>query len=967
MTSRYRPVSPPGRRLVPPERSSTGHVGYSYDPYQSRSARETYVTPRTSGDRVIPISSETYVNGVLLSNGWSNASYDPYDTHRRRSTLTDDIEPPYWKSTPSSATGSSSYLRPAVIHNAAETPSSNLSRLPPKNDRDYYVTSAKSGSKHEHKRVYSIDDGRPARLIGETDRDGRKRDDYERGIQTTSGGPSRGYHLSGPVGKQSDGERNDGYEYTDPRGMYRDTEPRWRPRRGSVDAASSRERPTSMIEGFGPKSSRKELGPPPTTRGLDKLNTGISRNGSLRDPVRSPMRYRDKNYGSYSEDDMYAIPPRMPPARQHPAAYDDFREPYSPRVDDYEYNERRDPGMSSRRFEDTDVASRGFGIRPDIDDTIRRDEISDRRSVYPTEPVAAASARRDYLPDTFRDEPRRDQDWREQERARDRERDSVRGWDRNFVPERERQVVSERERQIPREREKDYDDDRKPRDRDYQRDHERDVNYEDDRRTRDKPKERNHDQDRRNLRSDDRRPKEEHHHGAEVLGALAAGTAAYGAREVYDRHKRDKPQDSENAQEADRRDRKDRKTRSPERDEFGERLNRERPRDAEDINRKARSPERSGARDLSVHDQPREAEDTNDRDRKDHKASSSNSAEPREMLHHEVAQEVTDVSERGVDRNRDSKQRKALSPAEGEVRKRNYVEKDEPMDKFDRLGPQPVGSVDPDEEYRRRVQMEMQSAKQRRPKAADIDEDSDKERRRRARDERPSPGREEMSEQREPHGEDVNRRDERHSVPVDNDDSMALAPYEGQHESILAEPLMGEPAEIAETKESRIRIVEPPREKELPKGILRKPTQKFPEDLNPIREGVAPLKDATKKGIPVGARWTKIDRRLVNPEALDEVKERYEERQDCVIVLRVLTKEDIQKFADRTKEIRGMIQSEPNTRRVLASNILHLLVLTAIQDERYDREHRDGRHHKQRDHDAADDSDDTDAEKDKTR
>jgi zinc finger CCCH domain-containing protein 13 len=69
---------------------------------------------------------------------------------------------------------------------------------------------------------------------------------------------------------------------------------------------------------------------------------------------------------------------------------------------------------------------------------------------------------------------------------------------------------------------------------------------------------------------------------------------------------------------------------------------------------------------------------------------------------------------------------------------------------------------------------------------------------------------------------------------------------------------------------------------------------------------VAPLKDPTKKGIPPSARWTKIDRRLVNPQALEELQERFEERLDCVIVLRVLTKEEIQKFADRTAKIRGM-------------------------------------------------------------
>ena len=44
---------------------------------------------------------------------------------------------------------------------------------------------------------------------------------------------------------------------------------------------------------------------------------------------------------------------------------------------------------------------------------------------------------------------------------------------------------------------------------------------------------------------------------------------------------------------------------------------------------------------------------------------------------------------------------------------------------------------------------------------------------------------------------------------------------------------------------------------------------------------------------------------LVNPAALEAAHERYEERSDYVIVLRVLSKEDIQKFADKTKEIRG--------------------------------------------------------------
>jgi hypothetical protein len=105
-----------------------------------------------------------------------------------------------------------------------------------------------------------------------------------------------------------------------------------------------------------------------------------------------------------------------------------------------------------------------------------------------------------------------------------------------------------------------------------------------------------------------------------------------------------------------------------------------------------------------------------------------------------------------------------------------------------------------------------------------------------------------------------------------------------------------------------VQIVAPPKEAPpAPKGILRKPTEKFPEDPEPIREGVAPHKSQLKgKDIPPNARWTKIDRRLVNPQALEDAKERFEERLDCVIVLRVLTKEDIQKLADRTRKIREM-------------------------------------------------------------
>ena len=111
-----------------------------------------------------------------------------------------------------------------------------------------------------------------------------------------------------------------------------------------------------------------------------------------------------------------------------------------------------------------------------------------------------------------------------------------------------------------------------------------------------------------------------------------------------------------------------------------------------------------------------------------------------------------------------------------------------------------------------------------------------------------------------------------------------------------------------EKRRPTVRIVSPPREvkkEEKLRGILRPPREKFPEDPWPIREGVAPLKDAKKDGIPPDARWTKITRRMVNPEALERGKERYEAREDFVIVLRVLDKEEIQAYAVATQQIRG--------------------------------------------------------------
>lgn len=63
--------------------------------------------------------------------------------------------------------------------------------------------------------------------------------------------------------------------------------------------------------------------------------------------------------------------------------------------------------------------------------------------------------------------------------------------------------------------------------------------------------------------------------------------------------------------------------------------------------------------------------------------------------------------------------------------------------------------------------------------------------------------------------------------------------------------------------------------------------------------------DKSNWAAPPGARWTKINRAIVNPEALTIGKERFETRGDFVIVLRALSKEEIQAYAAATQVLRG--------------------------------------------------------------
>ncbi|CAD6572046.1 MAG: hypothetical protein ASARMPREDX12_004875 [Alectoria sarmentosa] len=109
--------------------------------------------------------------------------------------------------------------------------------------------------------------------------------------------------------------------------------------------------------------------------------------------------------------------------------------------------------------------------------------------------------------------------------------------------------------------------------------------------------------------------------------------------------------------------------------------------------------------------------------------------------------------------------------------------------------------------------------------------------------------------------------------------------------------------------ERQPRVVTPSNEEKpvpppAPKGILRKPREKFPEHPDTIREGVAPHKEMPKKDVPPNARWTKINRKLVNPEALEQDGIRFNEYVDHVIVLKAMDLEEIEKYTRKTAEIR---------------------------------------------------------------
>lgn len=791
-----------------PARSSTG----TFDPYYDSNYYGRPRSPRSSADRVggSLYPHHDYSTTSSSASRSSKPKYDSYSGRPRRNTLNESDD--------RLARPSNTLVPPALplrthATHVHDRPSSPLARSWD-NRADIYAS--QPAPRREHKRIYSVDDGtHSAKLIAEKDiikpshRDSR---DYS----VTSGG--RTYHQHKPLIKATD-FGDDGFSYTDPAAMYRETEPAWRrPRAGSIERGA---RPSSMVLDRGPRTSARDLGPPPSTRGFDKING--SGGGSSRHHGRSSSIDRSRDipkYDSYPD----AAPSRTSSSRHHAPAI--HQEPREHRRETYhdDYDRRdRDRDIENRRypdrFEDRDVASRGFGIAPV--GHVREPSLDRSPTVWNAPEVG--HGRSD-------------------------------GYGSQYYSS-DRAEARMPEARIPREREAAPTYEERPRDR-------------------------------------DRAPRDNNQTAPSatpvVAGAAAGAVATFGAAHVMKNRERERDQERDRERERER-----------ERVERERELEKEREqrREWDERDRRGRGSDERERRSDKRETIPNERKD---RALEERSAPPASAYPPAPAAYTPVAAQEPDRQprERGYPdedsrERRERKARKAPSlEGSGDERPRHYVDTQGGRGSERRTEPSAKeAALDPDEEYRRRIQQEAERS----GAGRDRDSDSDRERDRRRR-------REEREKSRE-RADDYRSREARSDAA-----EPSHSRYDERSASVLDRDIVQEPDALTDQDppNKTVQIVTPPKEAPpAPKGILRKPTEKFPEDPEPIREGVAPHKSQLKgKDIPPNARWTKIDRRLVNPEALEDAKERFEERLDCVIVLRVLTKEDIQKLADKTRKIR---------------------------------------------------------------
>jgi hypothetical protein len=721
--SYHRASSPGSRRLAHPARLSDGY----------------YPAPRSSGERLVPVSTPAFV------------ARDAYSGRPRRSTLTEPSRPPAQPSAVNPALPVHPRSRPAVIqssHDRTHSPSSPHAYSTSTRTPDYYAVPATTHRDHSHKKLYSIDGGGKSRLVADIDINtthgsSHRRHSVDRNSDRHSSTHHRhkGYHLSGSSTRKT--ENDQGFSYTEPAAMYTETEPRWRHRAGSVEA--TRPRPSStLVEPYPPRSSARESGPP-TSRALDKFNDGAGRVNSTREAPRSSNRlsYQEPQY-----NDGYTSS-----SGRHSAAV------HQDRTRDV-YQREAERARPVHRYEDRAVERRGFGIRSGSQDRYNHNMNKGSNESFD---AYQSDRDRDHRPP--RSDPRPYDYPKESDRDREyRPRDKDRVRDDGYASERDRH--HERDRRDP-----------------SRRDRDRDVNP----------------RGSGDSLSNTLLPAA----ATAAIGSLGAmaAAAAYGSdttvkgrdREYEDRD-REKERDRDREREREQRDRqqeyerkqRERELRDRERDK--REYERERDRDVERDGDKER--ERTHDRETRTRERPREKE----RDRPRH-SSSSDSGQDRHRSsrrHRTLGADGSPPQEKDTRAAPDERQRAPEPDRTHPPDERQRVPERE------RAAPTEPAEIDPDEDYRRRMEQAQRDLQ-------DPHDNMDPERDRRLNG-----------------AETIGSRASPPNVSTDVDYSEN------------------------KSRENRVRIVEPPsdREDSQPvRGILKRPTQKFPEDPHPMREGVKPLKE----------------------------------------------------------------------------------------------------------------------------
>ena len=616
---------------------------------------------------------------------------------------------------------------------------------------------------------------------------------------------------------------DEGYEYTKPSDLARydldnDRGSSQRRRRDSFGRGDYYRPTVSVTTDLG-RNFDTRRGPPPTTRGFDKINRMEDASGGIYDrpqvrmpaPPAVPIPPADVRRSGHLD-----VPPSPTDKRgsRRPVLYQDgtprtahHDDYYRSREDELVQRELRDRDRDRDYFHDESITSRGFGLRTDLEP--KRDEY----------------------------EYRRDADLRERERD-------------DRAPARERREEQRREvRRDPEDREprrrsdEDLDrivarDERKDADRDRDRDRERDR----DRKSRDTVVRKDDDRPERKSSKDDAARVEDDRDKGKVREKLATGlgiaASAIGLGPALKDKEKDKDKDDKDDDIPKRRkDVDDDRRREIEIVEAPDSRTADRYKSRPEVDERK---VRDVVEDIPVRSRTdRDEDDIRERNRRDAEAKlNGDSVEP-------SPREGNSSSEEG------------RTPR---VRRKRHSSAFKPTDTAGLLA--------------LKEQMKAMEASEKQKDRPVIKE--------------PSP--------------------ERRSPPSSSKRSSFEAPP-----SALKDESRGRELMIPGSEERQVRILSPPRDKDDKKpvkGILKQPKTQFPEEPNPVREGVAPHKDdKTKANVPPGARWTKISRKLVNPEALTIGKERFEVRDDFVIVLRVLSREEIQAYTAATAQLRGGLRS----------------------------------------------------------